>query len=388
MNVERGAAFEACYDSGVAGQVGIVSLMLIDNDGGIFWPADTTLIVETPAASGIYCANRTAPIIVGQYTLVWSIDGTYDPATVGIEDLFVLAVTTTLPPLVPSDQNGGPFVGPCSAWTTTEAVSECCPAAGVGSDLALLDSAVTSASQLLSQLVPQFKGICTRVVRPCGDPCRCSWNGGVWSWDGTVWIGNDCGPHCGCQPLSQVVLPNYPVTEIIGVLIDGIPLDPLEYRLDDWSRLTRKRDVDGDAQFWPACQNLDADSTEDGTFEVTYAFGQNPPQPGIDAATELACQVFLACPREGAVTGACLLPAGVTRITRQAVTIEKGAFTAWGYVAPSVARSGRAAGWQTGLPLVDVFLNAYNPFGLRRRPMAWTPDAQPYAYEVGTALGS
>src|SRR4029077_3562115 len=130
------------------GQVGIVSLMLIDNDGGIFWPAATTDIVESPAASGIYCANRTAPIVVGQYTLVWSIDGTYDPTTVGIEDLLVLSPTPSFPPLVPGDQDAGPVDGPCFGGGAAEDVANCCEVE-VGSDFDLFDESASAASQLL-----------------------------------------------------------------------------------------------------------------------------------------------------------------------------------------------------------------------------------------------
>ena len=77
--------------------------------------------------------------------------------------------------------------------------------------------------------------------------------------------------------------------------------------------------------------------------------------------------------------GDCKLPSGITRITRQAVTMDFAGFRAWG-------RKGGI--WQTGLPLVDAFLNAYNPHGLRRRPLIWSPDQAPYAYEVGTVGGS
>ena len=386
MDVQRDASFEACAETGLTGLTGVISLMIVDNIGGAALAASTVGIIETPAGSGNYCAVRTAPATSGHYTLVWSTDGSFDQNSLATEDLFVLAAVTVLPPLVPGMQESGPFVGPCSAWTTSEDVADCCNA-GVGSDFTLLDSSVTAASQLLYELsAHQFGGICSRVVRPCSEPCGgCSWNGSgfIYHWDGAIWFNSECGPHCGCSPLSEVVLPNYPVTEILEVLIDGVPVDPSEYRLDQWSRLVRMRDADGERTYWPSCQNIDANSTEEGTFEVTYAFGVNPPQAGIEAAKELACQVFLACSRDGAVTGDCLLPAGTTRITRQGVTIEKGAFAAWGYVPASAVSGGRAAGWQTGLPLVDLFLNAYNPNGLRRRPMAWTPDTQPYAKEVG-----
>lgn len=69
-----------------------------------------------------------------------------------------------------------------------------------------------------------------------------------------------------------------------------------------------------------------------------------------------------------------MLPKGVTRITRQGITIDKLAFTSWGY------REGR---WATGLPLVDAFLATVNPAGLQRRPVFWAPGKRQYAQDWG-----
>jgi hypothetical protein len=372
VNVERGADFEACYDSGVAGQVGTVSLMLVDNDGGIFWPADTDDIVETPAGSGIYCANRTAPIIVAQYTMVWSIDGTYDPATVGIEDLFVLAVgTSTGPPLVPGDQEGGPSVGPCFGWVAAEDVAECC-SIEVGSTPELFEPAATSASQLLYMLSgKQWKGSCERVVRPHSDfPC------GLQVTSGGYVIGYEGAPTDA--DFSKVLLPNYPVTEIVQVLIDGVALAEDEYRLDGWRWLQRMDDADGNAQSWPGPQRIGRNDTEEDTWSIRYMHGQNPPQPGVDAAAQLACEIYKSCPGNEGVGGECKIPSNATRVTAQGITIELGAL----HFDHSKRR------WDTGMKLVDSFLNAYNPDAVRRQPLIWSPDHPRMAREVGTVLGS
>lgn len=84
-----GASYEAVFQSGITGLVGTVALGLLDNVGGVTEPLDTGGIIETPAGSGIYAATRTAPAVPGQYTLLWSIDGTTDPGSVSVDDLVV-----------------------------------------------------------------------------------------------------------------------------------------------------------------------------------------------------------------------------------------------------------------------------------------------------------
>ena len=44
--------------------------------------------------------------------------------------------------------------------------------------------------------------------------------------------------------------------------------------------------------------------------------------------------------------------------------------------------------WATGLPLTDAFLNAYNPNGLRRRAMVYSPDGPMYAQAVPDPVSS
>jgi hypothetical protein len=87
--VAPGAGYEAVFQSGVAGLVGTVALGLLDNQGAETEALDAAGIIETPAGSGIYAAARTAPDEPGQYTLLWSLDGTTAPDQVSIEDLVV-----------------------------------------------------------------------------------------------------------------------------------------------------------------------------------------------------------------------------------------------------------------------------------------------------------
>jgi hypothetical protein len=84
-----GASYEAVFQSGLTGLVGTVALGLLDNQGATTEPLDTAGIIETPAGSGVYAATRIAPGEPGQYTLLWSLDGTTSPDQVSVDDLIV-----------------------------------------------------------------------------------------------------------------------------------------------------------------------------------------------------------------------------------------------------------------------------------------------------------
>lgn len=378
INVASGATFEAVAETGTAGLVGTISLRIDDNDGNIVSGPSIASIIEL-SSTGIYSAERTAPVALGQYTLIWSTDGSFDPDSVLIEDLLVseAASVGALPPIA-APEEGGLVAGPCTAWITEEEVAEC--HAEIGTDLTPLESPVSSASQLLFERSGRlFSGLCEKTVRPCGQSSCFPWpqvleGSGyvVWpySWRSDGWWG-DSGRWCGCSALSRVRLPGYPVREVLEVLIDGVAIDASGYRLDEHQWLVRLRDADGEQQYWPSCQNLDEAQTEVGTWAVRYQYGQSPPQAGKDAAAELAWQIYLACSDNAAQ---CKLPRGTQRISRNGVSIDIKAFTAWGHT---------SEGWKTGLPLVDLFLNTYNPHGIRRRAAIISPDVTPYAYEVG-----
>lgn len=258
--------------------------------------------------------------------------------------------------------------GPCTPWITADDVAASCDALEHSGDPSVYDDAALQASQLLYELSGrQFSGECGPVtVRPCTPGCGC-WSapyiGWPYSWDWYLgcWA-SPAGDRCGCSPLSTVKLAGS-VREVSEVKIDGVALDPSEYRVDKRKYLVRLADDEGDPQRWPGCQRLDLDDTEESTWSVTYTFGQDVPAAGVSAAVELACQLA-----EFGVTGDCALPAGVTKVTRQGITIDLE----------------KAQGdWWAVLPLVAAFLKAYNPAGLRRRAALWSPDVTPFAQRVG-----
>jgi hypothetical protein len=378
-------AFEAVYESGITGLVGTVEVSIVDNDGVTVVGPTTLNITENivgGSPTGVYTWNApAAPGTDGQYSILWSYDGSFDPKTVSTEDLVVVPDSAGVLPPIPPPDDGGLAVGPCTAWTTSSDALACC-GVDVGTDFSALDDHVVAASEVLFALSGRlFAGLCSKTVRPCRTNCGCGIQvlsrGHViapWHWLGNSW-GCDDDP-CGCAPLSRVLLSGYPVREVTQVKIDGDVVDPDTYRLDNHRWLVRVRDPADPTTVlsWPSCQALDLPDTEDGTFSVTYTYGQNPPAVGVQAANALACQLYQAC-LGGA--GDCEIPANAVRVTRQGVTIDKSATIAWFYGKSDVS------GWATGIPAVDVFLNAFAVAGMQQRPRTWSPDAHRYAKKLG-----
>ena len=355
MIQEPGAVFEAIYESGQAGLAGNLAVAIHDNQSVVVFGPTTLQIVELVVdgePTGTYRAMLTAPATLGQYSINWSNDGSFDPLAGGAEeDLEVANLSLNLPSL-------GSAVGTvlCSAWTTTDDVLTCCTAE-IGSDTTFLEASIAAASEALYLASgKQFVGICERTVRPCQtDACGCGTQilsrGHLVGWDGGCWGGYDCG----CQPTSRVKLAGY-ATEIVEVKIDGIVIDESEYEL-----VRNKWLVHRGGGRWPSCQIDDLPDTEEGTFSVTYEYGKAPPVLGQLAAAALACEIVKSC-----TTGVeCALPDGVVRITRQGITVERSLFIQ--------DERGR---WATGIGAVDIFLNAVNQAGIPRRATAWSPSSR------------
>jgi hypothetical protein len=377
IEVEQSQAFEATVETGEAGLVGTIEFAIVDNDGNTVLGPTSTNVLENEVGgtpTGNYTWNvPAAPATVGQYQILASTDGTFDPDTVISVSVLVLeaGATPTAPALIPSDSDSGPAFGPCNAWVSVEEVSHCC-GIEIGSSEDEFEAAATSASQLLYLLTGKtIRGICQRVVRPTSDyPC------GLQVTSGGYVIGYEGAPTDA--DFSKVLLPNYPVVEIVEVKIDGVALDADEYRLDGWRWLQRMDDEDGNAQSWPGPQRMGRNDDDEDTWSIRYLHGMNPPQAAVDAAAQLACEVYKQCPGNEGVSADCKLPANATRVTRQGITIELGALTF----------DVQKKKWNTGMKLVDAFLNAYNPDGVKQQPLIWSPDHPRMAREVGTALGS
>lgn len=359
---------EAYAEGFACGQVGILTITIDDGNGNNVVPQTSAGILEIECGADGYAVYRYLGVFpsnpaLSPYVITWEGASASDPAidTTASEEILVSSELIAVP-------SGD---GPCTDWLTGDDVAACCnieASSGV-----LFDDAATQAQNLLYQLSGRmYAGLCGPLtVRPCRDNCSCFpaqrlayasggsrliWTGDFWGWGGTD------SRNCGCGCLSQVKLSGFPVQIITQVKIDGTVIAPSEYRLDEGRYLTRLNGAN-----WPSCQDLSLADTEEGTFSVSYGYGASPPAEGVAAAAQLGCEIYKSC--EGQE---CALPIGATRVTRQGISIERQFFS----------RDPITKSWRTGMPLVDMFLNAHNPNGLMRRPVFWAPG-QRFARPVG-----
>lgn len=216
-------------------------------------------------------------------------------------------------------------------------------------------------------------GPCPVTVRPCRKACleaaplTVRW-GAAGPWipyiDSTgVWRNASvcgCASSCSCGELCEVKLDG-PVFDVTEVVVDGQVLVPEAYRVDSPGLLVRT-----DGECWPTCQDMAAPCGEPGTFCVTYRIGLPLDEAAIAAVSELTCELVKAClPPGSRGCGECRLPGNVTRVVRQGVQVDMADPT-------TIFSEGR-----TGLPLVDMWLNAVNPYRLHSPSRVLSPDHRP-----------
>lgn len=241
--------------------------------------------------------------------------------------------------------------------------------------VAALDPAVKARSEALAwstlQALSGYRlSLCPITVRPCSRGCiegRRTWTeapaiyGGASSQTAFIpnintdglWV-NSCGcarNDCSCTTLSELRLVG-PIGGIVEITVNGAVLDPSAYRVDNGNTVVR---LDGES--WPACQDMEAalDDTEASTLGVTYYMGFAPDDLSKFAAGLMAAEFAKAC------TGKkCRLPAGVTAITRQGMTME--------------VQAGLFPNGYTGIEGVDAWLYTVNPNALKSAPRVTSPD--------------
>lgn len=261
-------------------------------------------------------------------------------------------------------------IGPCEPWPT----ELCCDIPdGVDEEDVARWTAV--ASQILWALSGRRWGPCPVTVRPCRRSCVdtdfFSFQTGTGTGPWIPYIGTDgiwrnasvcgCKSDCSCSELCEVYLPG-PVYDVVSVNVDGVDLvapDPEngvdgDFRVDAPGRLVRT-----DGECWPSCQDMAAPPGADGTFTVTYRWGLPLDEAAIAAVSELVCHYLRGCAPGSC---GCKVNRNLTRVVRQGMEMEM--------PDPTLMYSeGR-----TGLPLVDLWLVAVNPYRLTSPSRAYSPD--------------
>lgn len=218
------------------------------------------------------------------------------------------------------------------------------------------DAAKTSASMILWASTGRRFGLCETTVRPYGITSgACA---GVIGWvadgvDGWLPYSYTGGAYRSLSnwqpPRCEVRLPG-PVDSVIEVLQDGITVDPSAYRVDDWEWLVRT-----DGGCWPTSVDM---STDTNVFQVTYRQGKPVPRALLDAAATFACEWAKSLVGDRT----CRLPARVTSITRQGVSMSA-------LDTDSLSKRGF-----TGIQEIDQVVYALNPKGLDAASRVYTPD--------------
>ena len=184
-----------------------------------------------------------------------------------------------------------------------------------------------------------------------------------WSWTaiGMGWWQNG-------QDLSEVVLQG-PVVRINNVMVDGYNLGSWEqgqpsnpnYTLYDRRRLIRNVNPSNGnvSSAWPWNQQIQLPVSNAGTWLIDYNWGVGPGALGKAACAALATEVALALSGSNKTQ----LPQRVQSVATSGVTTLVG--DALTFIRADL----------TGIPLVDMFINAVNPHGRRRRPVFMAPNS-------------
>ena len=179
-----------------------------------------------------------------------------------------------------------------------------------------------------------------------------------WSWSaiGMGWWQNG-------QDLSEVVLQG-PVLRINEVMVNGQGLGPWpptnpNYTLYDRRRLVCNIGPSAQGIAWPWNQQLQLPVTMPGTWQIDYDWGRPPPPTGKWACIELATELALSMSGSSDTR----LPARVLSIATEGVSVAVG--DALTFIKESL----------TGIPSVDLFLQAKNPAKLRRRSVFMGPNS-------------
>lgn len=255
-------------------------------------------------------------------------------------------------------------VGPCEPWPF---VPDCCQLPE-GVEQETIDRQRAVATSILWALSGRRVGpSCAITVRPCRKSCLDSGSVTVQGATAGPWVpylGRDgvwrnasvcgCASDCGCGELCEVRLEG-PVHDVLAVEVDGETLPPEAYRVDAPGLLVRT-----DGECWPDCQDLAAPCGEEGTFCVTYRIGLPLDAAAIAAFSAMVCHLVKDC------SGGCGCKVAsnrnLSRLSRQGVDLE--------FADPTLLYSEM----RTGIPAVDLWLTAVNPYRQASPSQVFSPD--------------
>lgn len=238
------------------------------------------------------------------------------------------------------------------------------------------EAVIQSAVEFLWNATGNKYGLCETTVRPCSQKCGGStyegWTGapagGIWGWGawgsgwapyvfGGQWYNWNCGgcggDSCDSSHMDSIRLPG-PVAEVLEVTINGAVFN--DWVSDNWG-LSRT-----DGYHWPRSQDMSAPLTDEHTWGVTYLRGLAVPLGGQIAAGQLACQLA----RQMCGDGTCQLPARVTTVTRQGVTVA---------MMDNFAALQSASGPLTGIWGIDQWIASVN-YSARKRGRVLSPNVR------------
>jgi len=216
-----------------------------------------------------------------------------------------------------------------------------------GSDPYMVERAEMFAGQTLRMLTLNRVGGMPITVMPCARTCASPRFSTTMFFhpvllESGAYANCFCGSGCRCSSAPSVLLTG-PVGRIDEVQVKGEILPNTAYHVEDGNKLVRL-----DGKGWPACAGPD--------FTVTYLNGHEVDDLGQYIGGLLALEYL------NAMTSSkkCRLPANVTTVTRQGISME--------------LSTGMFPDGTTGIKEVDAYLMQWNPYGMRTRPQVYSPD--------------
>ena len=216
-----------------------------------------------------------------------------------------------------------------------------------GSDPYMVERAEMFAGQTLRMLTLNRVGGMPITVMPCARTCASPRFSTTMFFhpvllESGAYANCFCGRGCRCSSAPSVLLTG-PVGRIDEVQVKGEILPNTAYHVEDGNKLVRL-----DGKGWPACAGPD--------FTVTYLNGHEVDDLGQYIGGLLALEYL------NAMTSSkkCRLPANVTTVTRQGISME--------------LSTGMFPDGTTGIKEVDAYLMQWNPYGMRTRPQVYSPD--------------